>query len=159
MKKNYLFPNSFKTVGLAITVIALLAAIVYAIWFNECRIKMPTIYYDGVFEIFHSDETKGFFVMATCSPLSIFLPILTIGLIFLGFSKETVEDEFVKSIREKSLVWATYTSTILFIIFTLTIYGSIYLYVIYSIFFIFLILFIIKFRIELYKANKEGGEK
>lgn len=157
MKKNYLFPNSFKIVGLMLTIIALLAAIVYAIWFNECRIKMPSIYYDGVFELFHSNETKGFFVIATCSPLSIILPILTIGLIFLGFSKEKVEDEFVKSVREQSLVWATYNSAILFIIFTLTIYGSTYLYVIYSIFFIFLILFIIKFRIELHKANKEGG--
>lgn len=158
MKKKYLFPNYFKIIGLVITSVVLLALVVYAIWFNGSMIKMPSIYYDGAFETFHSEESKGFFVMATCTPLSIIMPLLTIGLIFIGFSKEKIEDEFVKSIREQSLVWATYISAIVFLVGTLAIYGSVYVYVPYSLFSLFLILFIIKFRIELNRENK-GGKK
>ena len=98
-----------------------------------------------------------FFCIADCGLITFIMPVLITGLIFIGFSKEKIEDEFVKSIREQCLVWATYCAAILLVIFTLTIYSWSYLYAMYSIFPLFLILFIIKFRIELHKANKEGG--
>lgn len=96
--------------------------------------------------------------MADTSIFSIAAPVLTIGLLFIGFSKEKVEDEFVHYLRAQSLIWATYVTAILFIATTLLIYGISYLYVPYLVFFVFLILFIIKFRIELHRFNKGGAQ-
>jgi cell division protein FtsW (lipid II flippase) len=114
--------------------------------------KMPALINGDLFS-----EGK-YFCMAECGLLTFIIPVLITGLVFIGFSKEKIEDEFVKSIREQSLVWATYFAAILLVIFTLTIYSWSYLYAIYSIFPLFLIAFIIKFRVELYKANKGGAQ-
>jgi hypothetical protein len=84
--------------------------------------------------------------------------LLTIGLLFIGFSKEKVEDEFVHYLRAQSLIWATYVTATLFIIATLLIYGLTFLYVPYLVFYVFLVLFIIKFRIEMYRFNKGGAQ-
>ena len=150
MKKNYLFPNSFKIVGLVITAIAFVALIIWACLENSPEFKMPAVIEGDLL------GDCDYFCIADCGLITFIIPILITGLVFIGFSKEKIEDEFVMSIREQSLVWATYCAAIMLVIFTLTIYSWSYLYAIYSIFPLFLILFIIKFRIELHKANKGG---
>ncbi|MBR4837948.1 MAG: hypothetical protein IK004_05880 [Bacteroidales bacterium] len=152
MKKNYLFSNSFKLVGLAITAIAFVALIIWACLENSPEFKMPAVIEGDLL------GDCDYFCIADCGLITFIIPILITGLVFIGFSKEKIEDEFVMSIREQSLVWATYCAAILLVIFTLTIYSWSYLYAIYSIFPLFLILFIIKFRIELRKANKGGAQ-
>ncbi|MBR1514575.1 MAG: hypothetical protein IJ622_09830 [Bacteroidales bacterium] len=155
MNKNYLFPHRFQIVGWVLAIAVVAAFIVTQIWFPNLSFKMPAIFYDGVYEFFDDEPSRhGFFVMATTRPLTLIFSILTIGLIFIGFSKEKVEDEFVSHIREQSLVWATYVTAVLFILATLTIYGGIYAIVPYFVFFVFLLLFIVKFRIELYRFKK-----
>ena len=107
------------------------------------------------------DDDEGsysFFRLANTNILSIAMPVLTIGLLFIGFSKEKVEDEFVHYLRAQSLIWATYITAALFIVATLLIYGITYIYVPYLVFFVFLILFIIKFRIEVHRFNKGGAQ-
>ncbi len=96
--------------------------------------------------------------MARANSLSIAMILLTIGLLFIGFSKEKVEDEFVQYLRAQSLIWATYVTAILFIVATLLIYGISYIYIPFLVFYVFLILFIIKFKIELYRFNKGGAQ-
>ena len=54
-----------------------------------------------------------------------------------------VEDEFIRQLRERSLVWATLVSAAVFLFGTLTIYGMVYMYFAYSIYFIFLLLFVL----------------
>ena len=107
---------------------------------------------------FDDENESGFFRMARTNTLSLAMPVLTIGLLFIGFSKEKVEDEFVQYLRTQSLIWATYVTAALFIIATLLIYGISYLYVPFLVFFVFLILFIVKFRIEVHRANKGGAQ-
>ncbi|MBQ6083167.1 MAG: hypothetical protein IJK92_02270 [Bacteroidales bacterium] len=152
MKKNYLFPNSFKIVGMVITAVAFIALIIWRLLEISPEFKMPAVIEGDFF------GDCNYFCMADCGLLTFIIPVLITGLIFIGFSKEKIEDEFVKSIREQSLVWATYCAAILLVVFTLTIYSWSYLYAMYSIFPLFLILFIIKFRVELYKANKGGAQ-
>ncbi len=159
MKKNYLFPHRFRVIGWVLAIVAVAAEVIGKIWFPHLKFKVPALYYDGVFEFFSDDPMpQGFFVMGTSSLLTLVLVVLCIGMIFIGFSKEKVEDEFVSHIREQSLVWATYVTAVLFILATLTIYGGIYMLVPLAVFFVFLILFIVKFRIELYRANKGGAQ-
>ena len=102
MKKNYLFPNSFKIVGLAITAVAFIALIFWRLLEISPEFKMPAVI-EGDFL-----GDCDFFCIADCGLITFIMPVLITGLIFIGFSKEKIEDEFVMSIREKSLVWATY---------------------------------------------------
>lgn len=156
MKKNYLFSHQFRVIGWVLAIVSIAVFVAYPIWFPDWHIELPALYYD--FPLLDDKDTSGFFVMAEASVFSLAAPVLTIGLLFIGFSKEKVEDEFVHYVRSQSLIWATYVTAALFILATLLIYGIPYIYVPYLLFFVFLILFIIKFRIALYKANKGGGQ-
>ena len=151
MNKNYLFPHRFRVIGWVLSVAA-----VVAYFCIRDDFKMPALSLDI---LLYGDGDEGSpFRMATTDIISVAMPLLTIGLLFIGFSKEKVEDEFVHYLRAQSLIWATYVTSILFIVATLLIYGISYIYVPYSVFFVFLILFIIKFRIELRRYNKGGAQ-
>ena len=151
MNKNYLFPHRFRIVGWVLAIVA----VVGYLWLPEIHFKMPSLYFNTFFD---DENESGFFRMARTNSLSIAMILLTIGLLFIGFSKEKVEDEFVQYLRAQSLIWATYVTAILFIATTLLIYGIAYIYVPFLVFYVFLILFIIKFRIEVHRFNK-GGER
>lgn len=155
MNKNYLFPHRFRIIGWVLAIVAVAAFIVTQIWFPNLSFKMPSLYFDTFFD---DDNESGFFRMARTNTLSIAMPLLTIGLLFIGFSKEKVEDEFVQYLRAQSLIWSTYVTSALFIIATILIYGIAYIIVPYLVFYAFLILFIIKFRIELHRFNKGGAQ-
>ena len=142
MKKNYLFPHRFKAIGWVVTGITLAATIAFFVasicydWNPD--LKMPALFDDDALG-FLSDEGEdpGLFKMADCSIFTFILIFMTIGLILVGFSREKVEDEFVRQLRERSLVWATLASAAVFLFGTLTIYGMVYTYFAYSIYFIF----------------------
>ena len=151
MKKNYLFPHRFRIIGCVLAIVAVTGYLCLP----EFHFKMPSLYFDTFFD---DENESGFFRMARTNSLSIAMILLTIGLLFIGFSKEKVEDEFVQYLRAQSLIWATYVTAILFIATTLLIYGIAYIYVPFLVFYVFLILFIIKFRIEVHRFNK-GGER
>ena len=151
MNKNYLFPHRFRIVGWVLAIVA----VVGYLWLPEIHFKMPSLYFDTFFD---DENESGFFRMARTNSLSIAMILLTIGLLFIGFSKEKVEDEFVQYLRAQSLIWATYVTAILFIATTLLIYGIAYIYVPFLVFYVFLILFIIKFQIELHLFTKGGAQ-
>lgn len=161
MKKNYLFPHRFKAIGWVLVIVAVVG---YLCLPEEFHFKVPALCLDALLDddveigIFDDDNKIGIFHMATANCLSFAMPLLTIGLLFVGFSKEKVEDEFVQYLREQSLIWATYVTAVLFIVATLLIYGLAYIYVPYLLFFVFLILFITKFRIEVHRFNKGGTQ-
>ena len=153
MKKNYLFPHYFQWIG---WVVAIASFVVLLLGFiNDITIRMPALYVDVFFD---DDNEDGFFQMARTTMYSIAMPLLIIGLIFIGFSKEKVEDEFVQYIRSQSLIWSTYVTAGLFILGTLLIYGITYLLIPYMVFFVFLLLFILKFKIAMLRFNKGGAQ-
>ena len=159
MNKNYLFPHRFRAIGWVLVIAAVAAFVAEHLWFPNFQFKMPALYYDGAYEFMDDDPAPhGFFVMATTTILSLVFPLLTIGLVLIGFSKEKIEDEFVTKVREQSLVWSTYITAILFILATLLIYGMPFMIVPYLVFFVFLILFIVKFKFELHRFNKGGSQ-
>ena len=154
MKKNYLFPHQFQWVGLVIAIVAFVALLVSQ--FKDFSIRMPALYNGAI--SFNDENQSGFFRMADTGMFSIAMPFLIIGLILLGFSKEKLEDEFVQYLRSQSLIWSTYVTAGLFILGTLLIYGITYLLIPYTVFFVFLLLFIVKFKIALYRFNKGGAQ-
>ena len=99
MKKNYLFPHYFQWIGWTIAIASFVVLLLGVI--NDITIRMPALYVDVFFD---DDNKSGFFRMTESSMYSIAMPLLIIALIFIGFSKERVEDEFVQYIRSHSIV-------------------------------------------------------
>jgi hypothetical protein len=84
-------------------------------------------------------------------------PVLsTLSLLFIGFSREKLEDECVSKIRENCLVWAVIFNSALFILCNLFVYGIIYLDLMTFYVYFFLLTFIIKFNYELYRFRKSS---
>ena len=91
MKKNYLFPHWFKVMGWVLSI----AAVVAYLCIRDLDFKMPALSFDVLLLDDDDEGSYSFFRLANTNILSIAMPVLTIGLLFIGFSKEKVEDEFV----------------------------------------------------------------
>jgi small-conductance mechanosensitive channel len=151
MKRSYLFPNNFKKIGYAIAIPFALILILHI-----C--KVPYLNFD--FKTFGIISTSGimedvwFTATSTDFQATIVPVILIIGLLFIAFSKEKIEDEMIEKIREQSLVWAVIINSIILVLAILLIYGLPYLYLLIIQIFSVLILFIAKFNVELYRFKK-----
>ena len=77
-----------------------------------------------------------------------------VGGLFVGFSKEKMEDEFIASLRLNSLLWAVFISYIILFVSFLAIYGLTFLHVLSYQMFSVLIIFIFRFNYLLRKSRK-----
>ena len=157
MKTNYLLPTSFKKIGWIMIVISLVYYVMYMTFdWATIYFKMPSIFNDGNF--FTNDG--NFFTMVKTEIYSTFLPIVALsGFLFIAFSKERDEDEYIGKIRERSFVFAALFSSLLIILSTLFIFGLAYLNILIMDFFVFLFVFTVKFQIELWKFRKENKDE
>ncbi|MBP1645045.1 MAG: hypothetical protein H6Q16_620 [Bacteroidetes bacterium] len=158
MKKTFLFPTCFRKIGWIISIVTLLYFVIGVIFFEakyDFNFKMPAIV--GYGEIpFFSEETK-YFVLAHTSFITTLFPVLMIiGLVFIAFSRERNEDEYVSKIRERALVWSVLATCAVLILANLLIYGLDALYVFWFDFLFFLLLFVIKFRIDIFRFNRSA---
>jgi len=149
MKKSYLLPNYFKKVGWILAVPSLIVLILNI--FEICTLNFD-------FRFYGLSHGVGFLNTPSdwvCSmndanfTLTILPIIIVIGLVFISFSKEKIEDEMITQIREKSFVWAIIISSIIFVLGTLFLYEIAYLYFLGGLIYLVFLLFILKFHIEL----------
>lgn len=77
-----------------------------------------------------------------------------VGLLFIAFSKEKIEDEYIAKLRGDSLIWAVIANAILLIIASALVYDGWFLYVSFFNLYTLLILFIIKFKLVLSHLKK-----
>lgn len=153
MKSNYLFPNQFKKIGWIVLIIGLALGVLFLISptdINFFNIKVfaiagqPIFGKSAIFSIYKNNilnELVGLFIMT--------------GLLFIAFSKEKSEDEFISKIRLESLVWATYVNYVVLGLALLFIYDLKFLWVFVFNMFTILIFFIIHFNWSLYKSKKQ----
>ena len=80
--------------------------------------------------------------------------LFLIGSIFVGFSKEKKEDEFIEKLRLSSLLWAVWVSNILLLIGFLFFYDLSFLYIMIYNMFTVQIIFIARFNFILYQNRK-----
>jgi hypothetical protein len=73
---------------------------------------------------------------------------------FVGFSKEKREDEFIEKIRLSSLLWAVWVNYGLLTLGFLFFFNMAFIYVMVYNMFTVLIIFIVRFNYILYKNNK-----
>lgn len=156
MKTTYLLPSIFKRIGWIIFIPAALFGLTYIIF--DPDIKLVT----NVFAIWNSniglltDSAPEFLTVVKNNILDEIITIFIIlSLIFIAFSREKFEDEFIGQLRLKALVWATYVNYGILLLAVIFVYNISFYWVLVFNLFTILIVFIISFRWMLYKAQKD----
>lgn len=133
--RNFLFPKVFQTVGWILFIPAFVAGVLC--WFSVFNLA-------GNAEIIVND---------------VVIIGITLGALFIGCSKEVCEDEMIRAIRHTSLLNALYVYVILLILGTLFINGLAYLNFMMLNLGLLPIIFVIIFRVEMYKYYRENDNE
>jgi len=152
MRTRFLFPHKWRIAGYCCFAALLAFAIVLKLLHPEGyaavdlhpivsgHLIQPGIY-KGVTEMrFHND---------------VHVLLVVFGLVFIGFSKEKIEDEQISQLRLDSLQWAIYFNYALFIICCLFIYEIHFIPVLIFNIISPLVFFIIQFRWKIYLLNRQ----
>lgn len=153
MKSNYLLPTCFKKTGwfLAIpfTLLALLA-LSSSSYFPTLNCPQLAIAVDNF------GHTEYFQIVQTNIITTITLVGLVVALIFIAFSREKIEDEYISKIRERSLVWSVVANYIVLCAASVFLFEMAFLSFVFINMYLLLIIFICKFNYELYKFKKSA---
>lgn len=147
MKKNYLFPTTFRKIGWCLFVPFVIMGLICLFNANDeswLKVSAFSVIPWGIIKNSLFDEIS---VIG-----------LAISLLFIAFSREKDEDECIASIRSSSLIWATIAGYLLLIVCTMLIYDLSYLNFVFIDLFMILILFITKYNIELYKFRRSNND-
>jgi len=150
MKTNYLFPHRFKKIGWVLFVPFAALSIYY-------MVQVTTNIIPGMRKTF--GPVESFLHLSDSAIGAIILSVLTISLLFIAFSREKTEDEYIAKVRGDSLVWATLVSYFVTIIAIICLYEMGFFYFMCLNIYLLLVLFVIKFNIALYKLRKSGGHE
>ncbi|HOF81260.1 MAG: hypothetical protein WBH71_04195 [Bacteroidales bacterium] len=161
MNTRNLLPHSWRKVGWILSIIGIVLGLLYLFDSSilsaiNVHCKMPAIVVNDVF------TDIEFFTLSRKDSIldEIIVVLLTVGLVLVGFTRERHEDEYIAQLRLESLVWATYVNLALIVCSTLLVYGAIYLTVmVVLLYFTQMSLFIIKFRVAMYRLNRSRNEE
>ena len=151
MTSKLLLPNYFKKIGWILLIPAAILGVLLITESLQWELKTR------VFAIINQDfiEDTAFFTVVETNILNTITGILFIvGALFVGFSKEKTEDEFIKELRLSSLLWSVWVNYILLFLAFCFIYGMSFLNVMIYNMFTVLIIFIIRFNYILYRNTK-----
>lgn len=154
MTKNYLFPAQFQKLGWILLIPFGFLLFYYCIVESGTAFKLKV----PVFAIINNDffsSTSGWFVIVRNDIMDEIISIgLIVSLLLISFSREKNEDEYISQIRANSLVWALLINFLLLILFELFVFGLVFFEILCVNLFSILVLFIIKFKIAVYRLNK-----
>ncbi len=152
MKSNYLFPIVFRKIGWCLFIPTLIAGICYML--NDGDVM--NIGGSKVFALFDGlTDTKYLtFTQNDSWTDEVLVILLTVSMLFIGFSREKDEDECTAHIRMRSLTWAILMNSIMLVVGTLLIFGSPYLNFMVIYLFSILFLFIIKYTWSIHTFRK-----
>jgi small-conductance mechanosensitive channel len=152
MKTKLLFPNRFKRIGWILLVPSTILGIL--IIFNDFSFDFLDLKVFAVFsdDFFGSDTIFGLVKNNITDEIVGILFI--IGALFVAFSKEKQEDEFIAKTRLESLVWATYINYVILILCFMFFYDGGFWWVMIINMFTILIFFIFRFYLILYMSKK-----
>ncbi|MCJ8152334.1 hypothetical protein MKJ01_01000 [Chryseobacterium sp. SSA4.19] len=150
MNTMKLFPNRYKRIGWFIFIpsfILGLLSLSNIIHFPE--VSLPVFYNSG-FPL--SNEETGLFKNTAIDFFPNLFGILTvIGGILVGFSKEQIEDEYISSLRLKSVFWSLIATYSILLILFLTVFGMLFFTAMILMMFLPLIFYILRFNYLLLK--------
>jgi len=157
MKTHYLFSNRYKKVGWVLFIPGLILGTLFLFFQSELNIfnfKVFSIAEQAIF------SDTAYLTITENNVLDEISGILIIiGAIFIAFSKEKNEDEFIAKIRLESLVWATYINYTILILGILFVYDMTFFWVLVFNMFTQLIFFVIRFNWALNKSKKQISDE
>lgn len=145
MKALPLLPNRFKKAGWLIFLPSLVLGVLTLTSFISIpEVSLPVFYKSG-FPL--SQEESGFFVNTEIAVLAnLFGILIIIGGILIGCSKEKIEDEYISSLRLKSVFWSLLVTYSVILILFLTVFGTAFFTVMILIMFLPLVLYVFRFN-------------
>ncbi|TVR29295.1 MAG: hypothetical protein EA390_10050 [Balneolaceae bacterium] len=150
----YLFPNKCKLYGWILFIPSLI--LVITMYFidiepNFLNVKVFAVAYEAILQ-----QTVYFSFIEKNISLDLSLIMLIMGGILVCFSKEQLEDEYIKVLRLESLVWAVYINYAVLILSILFLHELSFLYALAANMVTILIIFIIRFEWVKQKVNRAG---
>ena len=152
MNNNYLFPPGYKKIGLVILIPTLIVGIISLLYSTEPALLDVNVL--AVFEQQFSNKPLFFTFIENNILNEICGVFLIISLLFVAFSKEVKEDEYISKIRLESLVWATYFNYFILLLSVIFVYDISFLWVMIFNMFTLLIFFIIRFNWQVWKLKR-----
>lgn len=153
MKTKFLFSNQFKRIGWLLLIPSTIIGVLIIFFDFKFKFLDSPVFTIYSKELFAATPTFFGFVKGNYSATIVGILFL-IGSIFVAFSKEKQEDEFVSKTRLESLVWAIYVNYSILTLCFLFFFSTEFLLVMIFNMFTILIFFIIRFYYVLYKSNK-----
>lgn len=148
MSTLQLFPNRFKMIGWFIFIPSLILGLISLSGVMNFEISLPVIYNSGFF----TDEKQGFLQTENIDLFSnLFGVLIIIGGILVGFSKEKIEDEYISTLRLKSVFWSLITTYFIVLILFISIFGSLFFTAMIFSIFLPLVLYVFRFNYLLLK--------
>ncbi len=143
-----LFPHRFKRLGLFLLIPGLVVGFYALMTSTEPNVfKWPVLsFFDEELINFNGEGFQWVAVIWDNVLLELCGLLIIVGGIFVGFSREPEEDEYIAKLRWESLVWATYVNYIVLALAILFIYKGTFLYVMIFNMFTVLLFFIIRFN-------------
>ena len=157
MTTKLLFPNKFKIVGWCLLIPAAILGIILSFTGFEASwrtVKVFAIIYEEIFK-----KSQSFAFIETDITKTIIGVAFIVGAMFVGFSREKKEDEYISNLRLSSLLWAVWVSYFLLLLAFLFVYGTIFFTVMVYNMFTVLIIFIARFNYILYKNSKTVSDE
>ena len=160
-----MFPYRFRWIGwclfLPFALMFILSGITEII--DDDLITLPTLMIEiGRLNVFYTDgDSVGILTQFREEGMfhEICIVAMSLGLLFVAFSQERDEDEFVEHLRLHSFVWAIKINTVLLILGTWFFFDGLYIwFMLFWMFSLFLI-YIAKFQWELRNMRKEVGRE
>jgi hypothetical protein len=164
MKANFLFPNRFRIIGWILLIPTVVLG--YLVIFEDFEFSFLNI------DIFSLLPTS-FNATPGINPPSFRLwsivndnftqelagILFIVSAIFVAFSKEKNEDEYISKIRLESLVWATYVTFATQILCLLFFYDFTFLKSMIVNMFTILIVFIVRYNFIIYRSKPQCNEE
>ena len=157
MKTNYLLPEQFKKIGWLLFIPGILLGLFYLVTQNEPHFLSFKLWAIADEPILGS---TSFFTTTKTNVIDEIIGLLVIiGSVFIAFSKEKREDEFISKIRLESLVWATYLNYTILVLAIIFVFGMTFFWAIVFNMFTILFFFIIRFNWVLYRSKIEINDE
>ncbi|WP_320054559.1 hypothetical protein [uncultured Acetobacteroides sp.] len=144
MMTSYLFPHSYKRIG---WILFVPTAVFFILWLTgvvgDVEFPLPKVF-----------RFYGFAGSTTALQTTILPVVLIAALLFIGFSREEDEDEYVARIRMESLIWSLYVNYFLLALAFLLVYGTSFLGVTWVGLFTLPLFFVFRLQWKLYLTRK-----
>lgn len=164
MKTKFLFPNKFRLIGWIILIPTVVLG--YMVLFQGFEFSFLNV---NVLSLFPSSFTLSADKNSATSHLwtitndnftqEIVSILFIVSALFVAFSKEKNEDEYISRIRLESLLWATYLTFAIQILCMLFFYGLTFLTSMVVNIFTLLIVFIVRYNFIIYRLRSQNNEE